>query len=48
MLVQLLSLELGRVADKKKVFRARGKLAGWNVGLDNDLTPLQQEQKAAA
>ncbi|DBB15449.1 TPA: hypothetical protein ACH3X3_003676 [Trebouxia sp. C0006] len=33
---------------KKKVFRARGKLAGCNVGLDDDLTPLQQKQKADA
>ncbi|DBA90150.1 TPA: hypothetical protein ACH3X1_003458 [Trebouxia sp. C0004] len=39
---------VGSVADKKKVFRARGKLAGCIVGLDDDLTPLQQKQKAAA
>ncbi len=44
----LVIVEFGSVADKKKVFRARGKLAGCNVGLDDDLTPLQQKQKAAA
>lgn len=36
------------MADKKKVFKAGGKLAACNVGLDDDLTPLQQKQKAAA
>ena len=44
----LVIVEFGSVADKKKVFRARGKLAGCSVGLDDDLTPLQQKQKAAA
>ncbi len=44
----LVIVEFGSVADKKKVFRARGKLAGCNVGLDDDLTPLQQKQKADA
>ncbi len=44
----LVIVEFGSVADKKKVFRTRGKLAGCNVGLDDDLTPLQQKQKAAA
>ena len=44
----LVIVEFGSVADKKKVFRARGKLAGCKVGLDDDLTPLQQKQKAAA
>ncbi len=44
----LVIVEFGSVADKKKVFRARGKLAGCNVGLDDDVTPLQQKQKAAA
>jgi len=44
----LVIVEFGSVADKKKVFRARGKLAGCEVGLDDDLTPLQQKQKAAA
>jgi len=43
----LVIVEFGSVADKK-VFRARGKLAGCNVGLDDDLTTWQQKQKAAA
>ena len=37
-------VEFATVADKRKVFRARGKLAGCSVGLDDDLTPLQQKQ----
>ncbi|KAL0023882.1 hypothetical protein WJX79_004322 [Trebouxia sp. C0005] len=42
------TVESKSVADKKKVFKAGGKLAACNVGLDDDLTPLQQKQKAAA
>ena len=34
--------------DKRAVFKARSKLAGTQVGLDDDLTPLQQERKRAA
>ena len=34
--------------DKGAVFKARSKLAGTQVGLDDDLTPLQQERKRAA
>ena len=30
------------------MFKARSKLAGTQVGLDDDLTPLQQERKRAA
>ena len=41
-------VEFATVADKRKVFKARGKLAGCNVGLDDDLTPLQQKQRSAA
>ena len=41
-------VEFFTVADKRKVFRARDKLAGCNVGLDLDLTSLQQKQKSAA
>ena len=37
----LVIVEFATVADKRKVFKARGKLAGCNVGLDDDLTPLQ-------
>ena len=44
----LVIVEFATVADKRKVFKARGKLAGCNVGLDDDLTPLQQKQKSAA
>ena len=44
----LVIVEFANVVDKRKVFRARGKLAGCNVGLDDDLTPLQQKQKSAA
>ena len=44
----LVIVEFATVADKRKVFKARGKLAGCNVGLDDDLTPLQQKQKYAA
>ena len=39
----LVIVEFANVADKRKVFKARGKLAGCNVGLDDDLTPLQQK-----
>lgn len=41
-------VEFASVADKRKVFRARGKLAGCDVWLSDDLTPLQQKQKSAA
>ncbi|DBA81872.1 TPA: hypothetical protein ACH3X1_007587 [Trebouxia sp. C0004] len=41
----LVIVEFGSAADKKKVFWATGKLAGCRVGLDDDLTPLQQKQK---
>jgi len=44
----LVIVEFATVADKRKVFKARGKLAGCNVGLDDDLTLLQQKQKSAA
>ncbi len=40
--------EFRSVAEKKKIFRARANLAGSNIGLDDDLTPLQQKQKSAA
>ena len=35
-------------ADKRAVFKARSKLAGTRIGLDEDLTRLQQERKRAA
>ena len=35
-------------ADKHTVFRARGKLAGTSIGMDENLTRLQQERKDAA
>ncbi|KAL3157640.1 hypothetical protein ABBQ32_012085 [Trebouxia sp. C0010 RCD-2024] len=44
----LVIVEFATVADKRKVFKARGKLAGCNVGLHDDLRPLQQKQKSAA
>ena len=44
----LIIVEFATVADNRKVFKARGKLAGCNIGLDDDLTPLQQKQKYAA
>ena len=34
--------------DKQTVFRARGKLAGTPIGMDDDLTQLQQQRKNAA
>ena len=34
--------------DKVAVFKARGKLATTKIGLDYDLTHLQQQQKIAA
>ena len=30
------------------MFKVRGKLAGTTIGLDDDLTPLQQKRKNAA
>ena len=33
---------------KLTVFKARGKLAGTKIGMDDDLTRLQQERKNAA
>ena len=33
---------------KFTVFKARGKLAGSTIGIDDDLTPLQQKRKNAA
>ena len=44
----LVIVEFASVVDERKVFKARGKLAGCKVGLDDDLTPLQQKQKSAA
>ena len=44
----LVIVEFASVADKRKIFRARGKVAVCNVGLDDDLTPLQEKQKSAA
>ncbi len=41
-------MEFRSVAEEKeKIFRARANLAGSNIGLDDDLTPLQQKQKSA-
>ena len=34
--------------DKVAVFKARGKLATTRIGLDDDLTHLQQQRKNAA
>ena len=44
----LVIVEFDGVADKRLVFKARGKLAGCSFGLDDDLTPLQQKHKSAA
>lgn len=41
-------VEFKNKADKLKVFKARGKLAGTPVGMDDDLTQLQQQRKNAA
>ena len=41
-------VELSSVANKKKPFKARSKLAGSGVVLDDDLTPFQQTQRSAA
>ena len=41
-------MEFATVTDKRTIFKARSKLAGCKVGLDDDLTSLQQKQKSAA
>ena len=41
-------VELSSVADKRTLFKARSKLAGSDVVLDDDLTPFQQTQRSAA
>ena len=41
-------LQFSSKEDKWAVFKARSKLADTKVGLDDDLTPLQQERKRAA
>ena len=44
----LVLVEFSSLADKQKIFRARAKLVGSSISFDDDLTPLQQRQKAAA
>ncbi|KAL3134402.1 hypothetical protein ABBQ38_006464 [Trebouxia sp. C0009 RCD-2024] len=41
-------VQFAKKQDKVAVFKARGKLAGTKVGLDEDLTHLQQKRKNAA
>jgi hypothetical protein len=43
----LLLLKFKSVEARSAVFRARAKLAGTAWGLDEDLTPLQQQQRKA-
>lgn len=41
-------VQFEKKTDKHTVFKARAKLAGTPIGMDDDLTRLQQERKNAA